>query len=835
VGLFVSVDLAKAPAPRVRGVDRTTRDVALWTAFGLLAAALFANQYVTLPKLKAALLSRVRGMPVDALSTRIWSVEADWRAYMARADFAILAVLLVAAGYIVMAEVRRGAVTTLLRRAETSPRLLYALLGLTTLAITRAYLGAGQVFMGDAETHMLRGWMFAQHFRQLQTPVWSNAWYGGFPLLVNYSPLYFMATALFTIVFGDIHLATKLLLWGCHAGSVFLMFFFLRRATKQTLAALVGAVAYALPFHRLNIILYQGDLQVAALWLIFPGLLLIAERFLETRAAPRRTFVLLTLMLAVMILNHHGYAFFGLIFFAVHVTVRLALSEGSVRERVKLLAFFAAAEVGALCISAFLLVPFLFDQGEYRGMPNWAFVMLVPNLRAPLLFTRIFRWAATGDASTVYYMGLSVGALALLGSVYAIRRRIPAGVAVIACAVVSLLMVRTRAQYNVKNVDFFMVYLCALAAWGVMAIEEIAGRRARAIASTAPRDWHAARIATIALGVMLLDLGPTTFQSVFREHYEFKQPMYRQLVSVERRPYKILERQVAKYDPGQPPGAFFQPTRVSVPSAYAPTQTPLGFFHEGAGRSFGYHAEIVKRLQLDLNRGRVSELSVQGLYLLGVGDVLFRDQGQWFTPQLEPSPYFDVREGEFRLKHASPVVFSTRTIASSDLDGYPSDDLIREGHYYDEQTFDYAATYFRDLVEPILRRMAIDVDRGVADTLVARDDAPRLDLGSPADLRAEVESFSTDLKHVEVGYRANRDAVGLLAYTYFPYLDVRIDGRPVPFFRSAFDDILLRLPSGRHAVTVTGVAPPLQRRMLWFSLAALLAVLLAPTRLFSAV
>src|SRR5262249_18282217 len=160
-------------------------------------------------------------------------------------------------------------------------------------------------------------------------------------------------------------------------------------------------------------------------------------------------------------------------------------------------------------------------------------------------------------------------------------------------------------------------------------------------------------------------------------------------------------------------------------SAYAPIQTPLGFFHEGAGKSFGYRAEIVKELQKNLNQGRVSDLSARGLYLLGVGDVLFRDQVQWFTPRLAPSPNFVVRGGEFRSTHVAPVILSTRIVSTGDFDGYPSTDLIREGRYFDAQAFDYEASYYRDLVEPVIRRMDIDMDRGVAAALVARDPAQR--------------------------------------------------------------------------------------------------------------
>src|SRR5262249_7868134 len=161
---------------------------------------------------------------------------------------------------------------------------------------------------------------------------------------------------------------------------------------------------------------------------------------------------------------------------------------------------------------------------------------------------------------------------------------------------------------------------------------------------------------------------------------------------------------------------------------------------------------------------------------------------------------------EIRMTHVTPLVFSTRVIAAADVEGYPPTDLIRDGRYFDAQAFDYQARYYDDLVEPVIARMAIDMDRALAGTLVAREPNQRVDLGSRADLRATVEGFTPSLKHVEVKSRASRDAVGLLPYTYFPQLDVRVDGVRTPFFRSAFDDIMVRLPAGGHVVTVTGVA-----------------------------
>jgi hypothetical protein len=57
----------------------------------------------------------------------------------------------------------------------------------------------------------------------------------------------------------------------------------------------------------------------------------------------------------------------------------------------------------------------------------------------------------------------------------------------------------------------------------------------------------------------------------------------------------------------------------------------------------------------------------------------------------------------------------------------------------------------------------------------------------------------------------------------------------VKFYRSAMNQILLRAPAGDHVVTVLGVTPPLQVKLLWLSLATLMLVVAAPRRLFASV
>jgi len=392
-------------------------------------------------------------------------------------------------------------------------------------------------------------------------------------------------------------------------------------------------------------------------------------------------------------------------------------------------------------------------------------------------------------------------------------------------------------SYNVKNIDFFALFVPALAAWAL-------------VAATAPgsRVWGAARgqarwgerfparATAIAIGVLLLDLGLTTFQSPFRENYEFKEPVYEKLVALG--PYKTLERQILRYDPAQPADAFFDPNKLGVPSSYASVPSPIGFFHEGAGRSFAYSTEIVKQVHRDLNAGRLGHRSIEGLYVMGVRQVVFRDRYQWFTPALPPSDDYSILDGILSTAHATPLLAATRVVPAGEIAGMPDDAIVREGRYLEPETFDYSGRYYDQLVAPLLDRMQVDMTRGVANELISRDAGFRLDeaaAGSSEALRLRVTSYTADLKRVAVAYESNRDAAGQLPYTYFPYLRVTLDEAAVPFYRSAFNTILVRLPPGAHTIRVLGVAPPLQVAMLWLSLAAFVVTLLIPARLLSAV
>jgi hypothetical protein len=731
-----------------------------------------------------------------------------------------------------LSEWARQSLTALFQKVEASEAIRLAFLGYIAVVATRYYLNPGQVFMGDTETHTLRSAMVAEHLRNLNLPIWSNYWYGGFPLLQYYAPLFFVLDGLLSLVFGDVHTATKLLLWSTHVGSVFTMYLYLRGACGRALPSVLGAVAYGLAFHRVHMILYRGDLQLSILFLLYPLVLLSTETILDRDRRTKRSFLALMALLALMILNHQGYAFFGLVFTSLYVVVRVATSPGDARSRLGTLTYFGAAVTSALLACVFMLVPFVFGMTDVRGMPNTPYGFLIPNLRAPLLLTLMFRWNPIGRVENVGYMGISIGLFAAAGIVHGIRRRQSIPLALGLCALASLFMSQNFQQYNIKNANFLMFYLAALSAWAPIAIEEWSRVR---VVSNWKQAWGGtfpARVTLILVSVILLDLGPTTFHSVYRESYDFKEQMYARLRAIDD-DARVIEHQRLHYAPEDDPRRYFDAFKLGTPSAYTKILTPLGFFHEAAGKSFGYNIELVKNLHRDLVTNSLSEVTLDGLYLMGVKFVIFRDRYRYFTPQLNESSEFTFNENILEMRASTPLIFSTRVTTTSEIEGFDPCNVIDTRQYFDPETYDYSGRILHETVMPLVGAMAIDRQRGVAERLIARE--PGLEgTSTPLEqLETEVRDVDFTLDRMTLRYISNGDAVGRLPMNYFPFLEVTVDGEPVAFHASAMNCILVSLPAGEHILRVRGVLSPLRIRTFWLSLVFLGVLLLVPRPLFA--
>jgi hypothetical protein len=340
------------------------------------------------------------------------------------------------------------------------------------------------------------------------------------------------------------------------------------------------------------------------------------------------------------------------------------------------------------------------------------------------------------------------------------------------------------------------------------------------------------KIVILLMAIILLDLGPTTFQNVYRENYDFKEVMYEKTLNIDK-DYKLIERQITRYDPTKDLGANFDPNKLGIISAYTDIQTPLGWFHEGSGKSSAYNMEMVKRLHLDLNQNYISEESFKGIFLMGVKFLLFRDRYHYFSPPLKPTPYYSINDSIFEFKYSRPLLMSTKLLYVKDLPDYRANNIIETRGYFDQQSYDYDMVRYEEIVRPLIEKMNIHLQRGVADYLIVRGDDIQGSKDNTQDIDVQVKDVSVDIDTVTIRYLSNESGFGRVAYSYFPYLDVRLDGERMPFFPSAMGYIIVSLPGGEHVISIQGRASPLRKITFFFSLVSALVVVSLPSRILA--
>ncbi|MBK8960333.1 MAG: hypothetical protein IPM80_18440 [Proteobacteria bacterium] len=794
-----------------------------------LVLGLFGVQFLTLPKLRDLVVEHTTRVHIaTAQGSALDVIKQGWRDALGVQDLLLVTALGLLALWMLSSEMRTRRYSNLLAALDLRPRLMLALVALLGVGVTRYYINSGAVFMGDATMHVEVSAAVAEHLRHWSLPIWSNYWYGGFPLLEYYAPLFFYLSGALNLVLGDIHSAVKTVLFLGHFGSMLTMYWFLSRAVERPSHALIGALCYGLAFHHMHIILYRGDLHMTLVYLIYPLLFLHAEDYFNGAIDARRLFVRMALTSFFLIIAHHAYAFFGLLFFALFVLVRGALATAPATAAWRRLAPPYLGLAGGALMATFLLVPAVMDQAWVRGMPGLPFEILVPTPPRAGFLKAMLKWQIVGDRKNIGYLGLSVAAFAVIGACHAWRRRVPTALGLLAAGLYALFTLRSGMQYNVKNMNFVVFYSAALAAFAPAMLE-----RWRA---AIPAPGRAPRVTVALMAILALDLGPSTFQYIYRDQIDFKERMYARIRTLDPN-YRTIERQLIFRDPQSPEqesAAAFDPHMLGSVMPRAPLASPFGWVHEAAGLSFGYLVEIGKQMHRELAQNTLSGATLDGLFMSGVKYITFRDRYQYFTPPLPPSPDYTLDDGLLELRHARPLIAAPRLVRADDIAGYDPSNEIETRRYYDDQAFAYDNDDYAKLVTPLLDAMSIDRRHGTAKAIPVLDrEAATAAPAGDAALDIEILDFKVDMTHVALRYRANIDSFGQLSFTYFPFLELRVDGQPVAFSRSAFNLIVLALPAGEHLVTLDARASPLRRNAFLITLAATLLVLLTPARMLN--
>jgi len=528
-------------------------------------------------------------------------------------------------------------------------------------------------------------------------------------------------------------------------------------------------------------------------------------------------------LLGVLVLAHPGFGYWACAFPALYGLARTLAAGWPTWPRVGLPAVTLAA---GLAVGAGLVLPMWLEKGftglgdgvySLRGMPDpsWWHVLVWSNFR-------FWLWPPSPAEFNWYggYLGLSLGALAAacVGACapHAKARRGSSAIAAAICLLGGLIMVfgyRTALVRMVPNNEilgsgryllFVAFFLALCAGHGVRFLQVWAQKS---------RSWH--RVAGLATLVVVADLGPTTFQHPYRDGasdvdtagvsvafnegflararvYETRGelPNYRAIWA-----HSNMNRFLAT-------GLFYYNTRTPISDGPHPGELPSVFrFVRPFERLVD--AAIVRSLNDEAWQLDVEPMVYSGLALLNVRFLLSRTaSGQAIGLELpDPSPiHVSARLGP----PPAPSAPALSRLLHMDLDQLLSNSDPRD---------------VADMTQLItlLEGMGVDAQARTCRTFFVDNLADPVDLGT--DPGVILLEHTVMAQRVAMRVQTASRCYARLAYGYFPYVDVHVDGIRVQPQATSAGFTLIELDAGIHEITLQPRLSMLRASLLWVSLA----------------
>ncbi len=600
-------------------------------------------------------------------------------------------------------------------------------------------------------------------------------------------------TAPINVLVQDLNFTLKLVLGASHALSSVGVYCLVRILCRSRAAGFVGGLAYVLSFWHTQQVLIMGRLPLSLFYAILPW----SFYFVELARLPARrvtSVVAGATSLGLLAFIHPGYAFWATVFLGIYIALRFSPKK---RDRRLLIGHGLLLGLG-LVFGAFLTLPMWLERantGLRSGFslshvpdPSWEQLVSWSNYRFLLvpLSEESHHWYGG-------YLGLSLILIALIGLIgFSLsgtrrdRRSILPAAGGLALSVIFVFGYRWRMFQDLDVVQVFNAgrYLLFV----VFFLAVLVGFGTHFLLRFKTRRDATARLPLVLL-VILADLGPTTFQHPYIE--EETPPRV-----VDPLPdYRVLAVTTDVHDPLAHARLYWE---TGIPSAH-------GLFAESALSNYQFLKPWVEAVSPVFNAvGELSEVAgrpeaelvLAGIKLLNIGRVVvFRDQVGRSIPV----------SGRLR----GPV------LVAPEIAQYP-------------QTGALAAEKGGPTVSALIEGMGIDLIKNTCERIFIYNHEARRNLSTNPSV--QVLEHSVWDQRVQIRIRVSSACYARLAYSYYPYLDVLLNGNRVEPLQTMGRFMALQLSAGEHVITLEPRLSPLRRTLLVLDISLLLIGLLLLAR-----
>ena len=771
----------------------------LWVFSGLLIAL----QYMTLAKFSALPPGRSFGGPLRFYQAAAEDVDFDI------VDGLLFGLVLVVGLALVGLEVFGRRLTLFLRGVFQRERKTRILLLAASAVSVRYYFAAGELsWAGDAPHHISLAWVTAEALARGEVPFWTYYFGAGSPYLQFYGPLFFYATGLVDLLFGDIYQSIKLVLGAAHIASGLGLYLLARQVGCRRGASFFAGLCYVLCFWHVQQVLVMGRFALGLFYALLPWPFFFFER-LRSSQQPLAVALGGGLALAALNYTHPGYGFFALLLCGLYAACRI-WSLPAAKRRIG----YGALLMGCgLVLSAYLLLGMWVERG-HSGLSGMEFGLALggkgagagvpdPSWRHVLIWSNYRFWLfAAPDNWYGGYLGLSVVLMGGLGLVTALRRRslLPVGVGLLAALALvfghgwpPLRYIEVVQAMNSARFLLFVAFFLSLGC----------GLGARAL------QLRFKNIYALLLLMLCIDLGPTTLQQPYvaagtdaldnpqAPWYGYRQEAVAYRVRGELPPYRVswLRGAVSHFTAvGFLPFAARTPTPDILLSA---DLAPGRLFSQPLANFTGHIVGSAERFE-GLDHSRPFALAKAGFAMLNVRHLLLT----WRDGSIRP----------LRLTGDTPLLVAPR------IEGYTVGELERVPY---EEMAGRTPLSADDPAERAVLRVLWTIEKTGVDASAGRAARILLQGGDARDLGGAPEVAITEHRvenqRVIIAAETSAPCFARLAYAYYPYVDVLVNGTKIQPLQTVGGFIALELGRGRQRIELVPRLSPLRRGLLWLN------------------
>jgi hypothetical protein len=727
------------------------------------------------------------------------------------------------------------------RRPRTAlpSRLAIGLVALAAVLSTYPFIVARPTSV-DVWPHLARQSIVYQAIRDGFSPFYTFMFYCGFPVLRFYPPLYHLLSGALTLLTGgSLFLALRILQVLLHLVSALAMYLYLlkregrgtERGERAGFGPALGAIVYLVVPWRTLYLIGIANYPQGLVYVLLPLVFLALENTLDGRNETQETKgwmrlgLLLGLWTGLLFLAHLVYAIFALPFLAVWWAARDRRRKSVSRQAAAEWRTLGMAVLAGIGVSAFFLIPFVAEQASHR-FPITHLNLGVPDLMVLLGFKARVGGYAGG------YVGLSVMLLLLVAIGAVVLRRIhrAQALALLGLAISLFLtfgpaLLKER-QYLITAglpPERFLVFVIFFTALLVPNAYELVR------SSLARRRVKPGVVFGVMAGLVMLDC----VYSMYGPYVNVTG-----LLAVRDEVYPIVGREphARLVDLDFPRPGVDNAARTSrLPTfgvVYGGLPTPLGLpYHQYAPRSMLHVYPWVDYAARDIGDTTVrliSDNTHKALALMGASHfitwpTIVNASGTADGPFVAEFKKWMDWDNRFVTAQRDPPLALGRThqglvLAANKVVPMAPDTLVPD------RSFVVARNWRR-----LLDTLQLDgKNRSLSFIPAPAGTTPESLPGLSA---LAIDSIRIRHPEVVAGFRASASCFVRLAISYYPELEVLLDGKPVRFFETADHFTYIRCPAGPHVLRVKARLGGLRIATLLVSLLSLAAVVALVLRL----